>query len=89
MVETTIRKTEMDSHFINIARNRTGRRQLAPIKSTTTVGEGPEENGLVDPVESAMLEGCKKWEFPKIHQSQYASVFHQKKAHQLQEVVQY
>jgi hypothetical protein len=25
-----------------------------------TVGEGPEENGSVDPVESSMMEACKK-----------------------------
>jgi hypothetical protein len=65
MLATTILKTEMDYHFINFSRNRTGQRQLAPIKSTTTVGEGPEENGLVGPVESIMMSSRKMGISPK------------------------
>ena len=64
---------QMDSHFINIARNRTGPKRLTWIKSATPIGEDPEEIRPVGPVESVMMEACKNVIFPEIHHCHFAS----------------
>jgi hypothetical protein len=71
-------------HFINFSRNRTGRRRLPRLKSTTAEGKGSEENGPVDPVESIMVGGAKSG----ISRNSPLSIcfcFHPKKAYQLRE----
>ena len=79
----------MDSHFINIARNITGRRWLPPIKPTIAVDEGLEEIVPVGPVEYVMLEACKNGEIQKYYHCHFATDFHPKKTIICKKVIQY